>query len=77
MSRFNRKNFEKIITEIETAEKLGDNFWLSVGILEFMFDDDCGYIDEYFETKEEDRDVNALWSKLQAHIDLIEGDDLK
>ena len=77
MSRFCKKNFEKIITEIERAEECGDNHWLSIGILEIMYDDHCGYIDEYFEKDPQYRDVNKLWSKLQMHIEAIEGDDLK
>ena len=77
MSRFCKKNFERIIAEIEKSERKGDNYWLPIGILEIMYDDDCGYIDEYFEKQPQYRDSNELWYRLQLHIEMIEGDDLK
>ena len=64
MSKFNEQNFYRILTEIEDEEKCNTNFWLSVGILEHMYDDDMGYIQRYFETKEEYRDPQELWNHL-------------
>lgn len=78
MSRFNYKNFKRIIEEIELVEGEQGNIWLPIGILEIMYDDDCGYIDQYFHTHPRNkRKIDKLWDKLIFHIDLIEGDDLK
>lgn len=68
MSRFTKQNFNRILREIEFAEAADENIWIAVGILEVMYDDDCGYIDEYFHSSNIKRDKNELWEKLQGHI---------
>ena len=69
MSRFTKTNFKRIIKEIEDAESRGDNFWIPVGILEVMYDDDYGWIDEHFHTESLYRNVDKLWDKLQKNFD--------
>jgi len=67
MSKFDKKNFLRIIKEIELMWYNDENIWVPIGILEFMYDDNAGWIDKYFEgfckgyqpyTKEE------LWNKI-------------
>ena len=77
MSRFNEKNFYNIIDKIETMEVHNENIWVPVGILEVMYDDNYGYIDNFFHKEFFDRNVVNLWWNLQAQLDKIEGDDLK
>lgn len=73
MSRFTKSNFEKIIKELELVEEEQGNIWLPIGILEIMYDDDYGYIDDYFHTHPRNlRDIDKLWINLQSHIKLIE-----
>lgn len=68
MSRFTKNNFNCVIREIENAETADENIWIAVGILEMMYDDDCGYIDQYFHSSKVKRDKEDLWAKLQGHI---------
>lgn len=69
MSRFKKHNFEKIIKEIELIEAEQGNIWLPIGILEIMYDDDCGYIDRYFHTHPRNqRNLEQLWIDLQSHL---------
>lgn len=42
MSKFNKWTFINIINELEKKEKQDENIWLTVGVLEFMYDDDDG-----------------------------------
>ena len=69
MSKFNKKNFEKIIYCIESMEFKEENIWIPVGILEVMYDDDIGYIDEYFHTDKFDRNKEKLWKNLNKNFD--------
>ena len=68
MSRFSKNNFIRIIREIEEMEQNGENIWVPIGILEIMYDDDCAWIDEYFNIIPALRDVNILWNKIQMHL---------
>lgn len=68
MSRFTKNNFNRVINEIENAEAADENIWIAIGILEVMYDDDCGYIDQYFHSPKAKRDKEDLWAKLQGHI---------
>ena len=76
MSRFKYPQFEQIIRVIEQMEERNENIWVAVGILEVMYDDDCGWIDEYFNLIPENRSIQRLWYKHWFHIEGIEGDDL-
>ena len=42
MSRFKYPQFEQVIRVIEQMEERNENIWVAVGILEVMYDDDCG-----------------------------------
>lgn len=69
MSRFSKGNFIAVIREIEAMERNGENIWVPIGILEVMYDDDCGWFDEYFSTPPESRySIDTLWYKIQMHI---------
>lgn len=48
MSRFNKEQFYQVISNIQDAKKKDENIGLPLGILEFMYDDDAGYLDEFF-----------------------------
>ena len=72
MSRFRRPLFHQIIKNIEEEERNGGNIWIAIGILEYMFDDDCGYIDQYFHTPFNERDDEQLWNELCDHLQYIE-----
>lgn len=67
---FNKQNFEEIIYNIELMEKEHQNIWVPIGILEMMYDDYAGLIDQYFHTRSEKRNVDRLYSIL-ASIDLF------
>lgn len=51
-----------IIHEIEDMEAADQNIWVPIGILEIMYDDYAGIIDNYFHSKE--RDIDKLWEVL-------------
>lgn len=71
MSRFSKSNFIRIIREIEEMERNGENIWVPVGILEYMYDDNIGYIDQYFHTPLESRNVNILWQNILLNLNKI------
>ena len=65
MARFSKEQFQEALKNIELGEVLYDDFpWISVGILEVMFDDDAGYISEYFETPFPQRRPQELIEKI-------------
>lgn len=68
MSRFNEENFYQIISAIETMDTPHDQ-GVAIGILEVMYDDDIGYIDNYFQTSKFDRDKEKLWKNLNKNFD--------
>jgi hypothetical protein len=45
------------------------NIWVPIGILETMYDDDAGFIDEYFHTNSINRSREKLWNKLNKNFD--------
>jgi len=72
MSKFNKWEFINIINELEKQEVNEENHWLGVGILEYMYDDDNGWIDEYFNIPYKSRktqDVYNLWDKIEKNFD--------
>lgn len=72
MSRFHKGQFFQVIQQIEEMEKNDENIWVAIGILEYMFDDDCGYIDQYFHTPFNERNDEQLWDELCDHLQYIE-----
>lgn len=66
---FNGRNFYKIIHEIELMEDKHQNIWVPIGILEYMYEDDIGYTDQYFHTDKIERDKEKLWKNLQKIFD--------
>ena len=50
-----------IIHEIEDMEAADQNIWVPIGILEIMYDDYRGHIDDYFHQNKEKRDLDQLW----------------
>ena len=68
MARFQKHEFKTIIENLEKAESQDENIWLAIGILEYMYDDDCGYIDAYFHSKFNSRNWALLWDKLQSQL---------
>lgn len=71
MSRFTKSNFLLIIKEIEKMESRNENIWVPIGILEYMYDDDIGLIDQYFSTPVEFRNAIILWNKILANLNKI------
>lgn len=68
MSRFNKQNFGQIIKNIEKQELNNEDIWISIGILEKMYDDDVGYIDQYFHTQYNSRNWDQLWQKINGYL---------
>ena len=64
MSRFSRRNFNLIIREIEYMESKGENIWVPIGILEYMYDDDKGEIDRYFHVEKDKRNLDLLMNEI-------------
>ena len=64
MAKFSKNNFRLIIEEIEDSESYGENIWIAVGILEIMYDDYVGILDQYFHLEKKDRDIDKLWDKI-------------
>ena len=54
----------KLYRHIEKMEQKDENIWVPIGILEWMYQDDIGYIDEYFHTPIEKRDIECLMDNL-------------
>lgn len=71
MSRFKKSDFNRVIKEIEKMEEKNENIWVPLGILEMMYDDDCAWIDEYFDNPPEHRNIDKLWEKLLKHLENI------
>ena len=66
MAKFSKNNFRMIIHEIEDMEAADQNIWVPIGILEYMFEDDIGHIDKYFNQDKNKRDMGRLYDLLQA-----------
>lgn len=60
MSKFNEKNFRQVLAATEEYERQGNTPWIVVGVLEKMYDDDAGYLDEYFSLPYGLRDTDEL-----------------
>jgi hypothetical protein len=63
-NRFSRNNFIRIIREIEYMESKGENIWVPIGILEYMYQDDDMEIDSYFHCPKDKRDLDLLMNCL-------------
>ena len=69
MSRFSKGNFITVIREIEAMEQNDENIWVPIGILEMMYEDDCGWLDKYFSTPIESRGtIDGLWHQIQTSL---------
>lgn len=66
MSRFNEENFYQIISAIETMDTPHDQ-GVAIGILEYMYDDDIGLIDQHF--FEHNKKITELWKNLNKNFD--------
>ena len=71
MSRFTKSNFFLIIREIEEMENRNENIWVPIGILEYMYDDDVGLINQYFLTPLKSRNINILWQNVLLNLKKI------
>ena len=66
MSKFDKENFKRIIEEIEEMDAADENIWVPIGILEYMYDDDLGIIDNYFHTN--NCDIDKLWNEIKDNL---------
>lgn len=66
MSKFNEENFCQVMSAIETMDTLHDQ-GIAIGILEYMYDDDIGLIDQYF--FERNQKIIELWKSLNKNFD--------
>ncbi len=66
MSKFNEENFCQVISAIEAMDTLHDQ-GVAIGILEYMYDDDIGLIDQYF--FERNQKITELWKSLNKNFD--------
>ena len=64
MSKFKEKNFRQILAATEEYEHQGNSPWIVVSVLEMMYDDDAGYIDEYFSLPYGLRDTDELVKRI-------------
>ena len=64
MSKFSTDNFIRVVQEIEQMELLDENIWVPIGILEVMYDDIFGDIDNYFHLPKEQRNLKELLKQL-------------
>jgi hypothetical protein len=53
-----------VVQEIEQMELLDENIWVPIGILEVMYDDIFGDIDNYFHLPKEQRNLKELLKQL-------------
>lgn len=60
MAKFSRNNFELIIREIEEMEATEQNIAVPLGILEIMYDDYWGIIENYFNKPKAARSISLL-----------------
>ena len=63
MAKFSKNNFKLIVREIEKMQAANENIDIPIGILEAMYDDYWGYIDDFFhlEDKITDYDIDDLF----------------
>lgn len=66
MQRFGIVNLERVIKEIEIMERNHENIWVPIGILEYMYDDDYGFLDQYFHLKPSERSIEHLINQLYS-----------
>lgn len=65
MAKFSKNNFIMIIKEIEDMEAADQNIWVPIGILEIMYEDYYGHIDNYFHADKKSRNVEQLYNSLK------------
>ena len=64
MAKFSKNNFIMVIHEIEEMEAADQNIWVPIGALEIMYEDHFGYLDYYFHSDKDIRNIEWLWSQL-------------
>lgn len=66
MAKFSKNNFKLIIREIEKMQAADENIDVPIGILEVMYEDYWGHIDNFFrsESKITDYDINCLFETI-------------
>lgn len=66
MAKFSKNNFKLIVREIEKMQAANENIDIPIGILEVMYDDYWGYIDDFFhlEDKITDYDIDDLFETI-------------
>jgi hypothetical protein len=67
VAKFSKSNFRLIINEIEDMEAADQNIWVPIGILEVMYDDYSGLIDNYFHGEKSKRSFDLLWLNLTSN----------
>lgn len=68
MAKFSKNNLFLVIKEIEGMEDAKENIWVPIGILEIMYDDYSGIIDNYFHTEKLKRNFDDLYKQLNNHL---------
>ena len=63
MAKFSKNNFKLIIREIEKMQAADENIDVPIGILEVMYEDYWGYIDNFFhsENKITNQEIDNLF----------------
>ena len=66
MAKFSKKNFYMIMDKIQEMEAEDQNIWIPIGILEILYEDNSGWIDYFFHSDPQDRNIEWLWNKLNS-----------
>ena len=53
-----------VINEIQDMEVEDQNIWIPIGCLEVMYEDNFGWIDYFFHSDPQDRNIDWLWDQL-------------
>lgn len=63
MAKFSKNNFKLIVREIEKMQAANENIDVPIGILEVMYEDYWGYIDNFFysENKITNQEIDDLF----------------
>ena len=66
MAKFSKNNFKLIVREIEKMQAANENIDVPIGILEVMYDDYWGRIDDFFRVEKEitNHDIDDLFEAI-------------
>ena len=67
MAKFSKNNFKLIMREIEKMAAADQNIDVPIGILEVMYDDNAGWIDDYF-SEDPIRDYDYTVDELYEYL---------